>query len=58
VNDLGLVEAVDRFGERIVVGITDAADRRLDAGLGARRSVYLIDTYWLPRSLWWIRPPP
>ncbi len=20
----------------------------------ARRSVYLIDSYWLPRSLWWI----
>ena len=30
-DDLGLVEAVGRFGERIVVGIADAADWRLDA---------------------------
>ena len=30
-NDLGL-EPIDRFGERIVVEIANAADRRLDAG--------------------------
>lgn len=30
VNDLGFVEAVDRFGESIVVGVANAADRRLD----------------------------
>ena len=34
VNDLGLVEPVDRLGEGAVIGIADAADRRLDAGLG------------------------
>src|ERR1700712_5819471 len=30
-DHLGLVEAVDGFGESIVIGISDAADRRLDA---------------------------
>jgi hypothetical protein len=34
VNDLGLVETVDRFGEGIVVEIADAANRRLDARSG------------------------
>ena len=33
-NDLGLVEPVDRLGERVVVAVADAADRRFDAGLG------------------------
>ena len=33
VDHLGLVEAVDRFGESVVVAIADAADRGLDAGL-------------------------
>src|SRR3712207_5821185 len=33
-DHLGLVEAVDRLGQGIVVGIADAADRRLDAGFG------------------------
>lgn len=31
VDHLGLVEAVDSFGESIVIGISDAADRRLHA---------------------------
>ena len=30
----GLVEAVDRLGQGIVAAVADAADRRLDAGLG------------------------
>ena len=34
VDHLGFVEAVDRLGERVVVGVADAADRRKDAGLG------------------------
>ena len=34
VDDLGLVETVDRFGEGIVVTVADATDRGLDAGLG------------------------
>ena len=33
-DDLGLVEAVDRLGESVVVAVADAADRWLDAGLG------------------------
>ena len=32
VNDLGFVEAVYRFGQGIIVRVTDAADRRLDPG--------------------------
>src|SRR3984957_16658441 len=32
-DDLGLVEAVDGFGESIVVRVADATHRRLDAGL-------------------------
>ena len=31
-NDLGPVESDDRLGECVVVRVTDAADRRLDAG--------------------------
>lgn len=33
-NQFRLVQAVDRFGQRIVVAVAPAADRRLDAGLG------------------------
>ena len=33
VNDLGRVQPDDGFGERVVVGVADAADRRLDARL-------------------------
>lgn len=33
-NDLGLVETVDRFGERVVVAVADAPDGRLDSCLG------------------------
>ena len=38
-DHLGLVEAVDRLGQGVVIGIADAADRRLDAGLGQTLSV-------------------
>ena len=34
VDDLGLVEAVDRFGESVVVGVADTADRWLNPRLG------------------------
>ena len=34
VDHLGLVEPDDRLGQRVVVGVPDAADRSLDAGLG------------------------
>ena len=33
-DDLSLVEAVDRFGEGVVVRVADAADGRLDPGFG------------------------
>ena len=33
-DHLGLVEAVDGFGESVVVTVADAADRGLDTGLG------------------------
>jgi hypothetical protein len=50
VDDLGLVEAVDGLCQGVVVGIADAADRGLDAGLGQTQGV-VIDRDWLPRSL-------
>jgi hypothetical protein len=37
VDDLGLVEAVDGFGESVVVAVADAADGRFEAA-SARRS--------------------
>ena len=39
-DDLGLVETVDGFGESIVLGISDTADRRLDAGLSQALGVF------------------
>lgn len=44
-DDLCLVKAVDRLGERIVVRVSDTSDGRLDA-YSASRSEYLIETYW------------
>ena len=34
-DDLGLEQADDAFGEGIIIGISDAADRGIDAGLRA-----------------------
>ena len=39
-DHLGFVEAVDGFGEGIVVAVTDAADRRLDARLGEPLGIF------------------
>jgi hypothetical protein len=39
-NDLCLEEAVDRLGERVVITVADAADRRFDAGLGQALGVF------------------
>ncbi len=39
-DQLGLVEAVDGLGERVVIAVADAADRRLDAGLGQAFGVF------------------
>jgi len=56
-DDLGLVEAVDRLGEGVVEeSPTLPTEGTRPASI--RRSVYLIDTYWTPRSLWWTRPSP
>ena len=49
-DDLGLVEAVDGFGESIVVRVADATTEG-STPASARRSVYLMETYWLPLSL-------
>ena len=40
---LGLVETVDGFGESVVIGISDAADRRFDAGFSQTFSVFYRD---------------
>jgi hypothetical protein len=37
-DDLRLVEAVDRFGEGVVVRVADAANGRLDPGFARRLS--------------------
>lgn len=39
VDDLGPVRSDDRLGQGVVIGVTAAADRGLDPGLSARRSV-------------------
>src|SRR3984885_6572940 len=49
-DDLGFVETVDGFGESIVVAVADAAYRRLDTRFRQALGVYLIETYWLPRT--------
>ena len=33
-DHLSFVEAVDRLGQSVVIAVADAADRRLDPGLG------------------------
>ncbi len=42
-DPLGLVEAVDRLGERGVVTVADTANRWLDASLGQALSVFDCD---------------
>ena len=49
-DDLGLVKTVDRLGESIVITVADAATEG-STPASTNRSVYLIETYWLPRSL-------
>ena len=39
VDDLGLVEPVDRFGQCVVVAVTFAAGRRLDAGFSPGETI-------------------
>jgi len=40
VDHLGFVEAVDRFGQRVVVVVADAAERRADPGFGQAFGVF------------------
>ena len=42
-DHLGLVETVDGFGKSVVIGISDAADRRLDASLS--QALGVLDGY-------------
>lgn len=44
-DDFGLVEAVDRFGEGVVVRVADASDGRIDACLG--QSLRILDRHVL-----------
>jgi hypothetical protein len=48
-DQLGLVQADDRLGQGVVVGVAAGADRDDRAG-SARRSVSRMDSYWLPLS--------
>ena len=50
VDHFGLEQADDGLGERVVVGVADAADRGLDAGLGQPLGV-ADRQVWQPRSL-------
>ena len=56
VDHLGLVKTVDGFGEGIVIGISDAADRGLYACFSQALSV-LNGSALVPRSLWCMSPP-
>jgi len=40
VNDFGFEQAVERFSQRIVIGIPDAADRWRDFGFGQPFGVF------------------
>lgn len=43
VNDFGLVQAIDRLGQRIVVAVAPTAHRQLNAGLGRALGVAGVD---------------
>src|SRR5690606_24299151 len=49
VDHLSFVEAVDGFGESIIVGIADTADRRLDASFS--QALGVLDGYVLTSSV-------
>jgi hypothetical protein len=48
-DELGLVEAVDGLGQRVVVTVSFGADRG-DSSFSSRRSEWRMARYWTPRS--------
>ena len=54
-DDLGLVETVNRFGESIVITVADAADRRLDPGRGQAFGVLDRDVLAAPDALLFVK---
>ena len=51
VDDLGLVEAVDGFGQGVIVAVANAASRGLEPGFGQTLGVFDRNVPGLPRSL-------
>ena len=39
-DEFGLIEAIDRLGESVVVGIADAANGRFDTGFGEAFGIF------------------
>jgi len=54
-DNLCFVEAVDRLGESIVIGVADAADGWLDAGLGEALGVFDRDVLAAPDALLFVK---
>ena len=54
-DDLCFVEAVDRLGESVVVGVANAADRRLDPGRGQAFGVLDRDVLAAPDALLFVK---
>ena len=56
-NDLGFEQANDTTGQSIVAPVADATTED-SIPASAKRSVWWIDTYRTPRSLWRTKPVP
>ena len=54
-DELGLIEAIDRLGESVVVAIADAADRWFDAGL--RQALCVLDRDVLAAAITMVNKP-
>ncbi len=54
-DEFRLVKAVDRLGESVVVGVADAADGGLDAGLGEALCVANADVLRSPDALLFVK---
>ena len=55
VNHFGLVESDNRFRQRVVVRVADAADGWLDAGLGEALGVFDRDVLAAPDALLFVK---